>query len=73
MRYEFTLYSGPERAVAELSQEQKDAIVDRVMKYYEDHDCVFGEGLHQSDDCIIDAPGVLSDILDNIVKFEIVE
>jgi hypothetical protein len=54
----------------EITQEKKDLIVERILKYCKDNDCTCGETLHQSDECIIDAPHVLSDIIDNILKFK---
>jgi hypothetical protein len=53
----------------EITDEKKDKIIDRLIKYYSDN-CWFGEGIHQDDDSIIQAPGVLSDICDDIIKFE---
>lgn len=53
----------------EIADEQKDKIVERLIKYYSTH-CYFGEGIHQDDDSIIDAPSVLSDICDNIIEFK---
>lgn len=53
----------------EITDEQKDKIVERLIKYYSTH-CYFGEGIHQDDDSIIDAPSVLSDICDNIIEFK---
>ncbi len=53
----------------EITDEQKDKIVKRLIKYYSKH-CHFGEGIHQDDDSIIEAPSVLSDICDDIIKFK---
>ena len=55
----------------DITDEQKDKIVQRLIEYYADpKHCHFGEGIHQDDDSIIDAPGVLSDICDNIIEFK---
>lgn len=49
----------------------KQKVFDRVIKYFVDHQSFHGEVIHQNDDCIIDAPSVLSDIADNIIHFEV--
>lgn len=53
------------------SQEVKDAVFARVMEYFVKHEIFDGESLHQMDNPIIDAPNVLSDICDDIIKFEV--
>ena len=53
----------------DITDEQKDKIIARLIQYYSTH-CHFGEGIHQDDDSIIDAPYVLSDICDNIIQFK---
>ena len=52
-----------------ITDEMKDKIVERLLKYYSTH-CWFGEGIQQDDKSIIDAPDVLSDIADDIIKFQ---
>ncbi len=56
----------------EITNEQKDKIVERLIKYYSEH-CHFGEGIHQDDESILNAPEVLSDICDDIIEFKEVE
>lgn len=51
------------------SPEVRDAVFARVMKYFVDHGVFFGESIHQMDNPIIDAPNVMSDIADKIMKF----
>ncbi len=53
----------------EVTDEQKDQILKRLMEYYSEH-CHFGEGIHQDDASIIEAPTVLSDICDDILEFQ---
>lgn len=53
----------------EITDEMKDKIVARLIEYYSTH-LWFGEGIQQDDSSIIDAPEVLSDICDDIIKFE---
>ena len=52
-----------------ISDEQQAKIVARLMEYYSSHHH-FGEGIHQDDDSIMEAPSVLSDICDNIIEFK---
>jgi len=49
----------------------KQAIFDRVLAYYVKHENFSGEGIHQSDNSIIDAPCVMSEIADDILKFKV--
>lgn len=65
---EFILYDGDLKVQIEITEEKKNAIVDRILEYCKKHDCISGETLHQDDDCIIYAPDVLSDIIDNILQ-----
>ena len=53
----------------EITDEQKDKIVERLIEYYSTY-LWFGEGIHQDDDSLIEAPSVLSDICDCIIKFK---
>jgi hypothetical protein len=53
----------------EITNEVKNAIVERLLEYYQKYDHI-GEGIHQDDDSIINAPSVLSDIADNIICFK---
>lgn len=50
----------------------KQAVFDRVMAYFKEHEMFSGESIHQCDATIIDAPSVLSDIADDIIQFDVV-
>lgn len=52
-----------------IDDKKKDAIINRILIYYKDY-CHTGESIHQDDDSIIEAPSVLSDICDKIIKFK---
>ena len=54
----------------EDSQEVRDKVFERVMKYFKENNAYIGEVIHQDDDCIIEAPSVLSDIADDIMCFK---
>ena len=49
----------------------KQAVFDRVMAYFTKHQAFDGESIHQRDSTIIDAPCVLADIADNIIRFQV--
>jgi hypothetical protein len=50
--------------------ELRDAVFDKVMEYFKKHDAYCGESICQMDDPMIDAPYVMADIVDNIIKFD---
>lgn len=50
----------------------KQAVFDRVMSFFKEHEMFNGECIHQCDATIIDAPSVLSDIADDIIRFDVV-
>lgn len=49
------------------------AVVDRLIKWYKETRCMYGECLTQSDDAVVSAPEILSEILDSILKPECAE
>ena len=49
----------------------KQAVFDRVMAYFTKHQAFDGESIHQRDSTTIDAPCVLADIADNIIRFQV--
>lgn len=52
-----------------ITDEMKNKIIFKLIEYFEKHGHI-GEVICQCDDAIIEAPYVLSDIADNIIKFE---
>lgn len=56
---------GIEKKVTTLD---KIAIADAVIDWIKKHEAVAGEVIMQTDSCIIDAPVVLSNIVDDILK-----
>jgi len=61
---EFEIYNGDVKVSYEMTEDKKDRIISEIMKYVKKHDCVDAEHLMQDDDCLIEAPEVLSDILE---------
>jgi len=53
------------------SQEIKNAVFNRLIDWYFKHQRFSGEGIMQSDDPLIDAPVILSEIADEIIKFNV--
>ena len=53
------------------SETIKNAVFERVMEFFKDHEAFSGESIMQSDSPLIDAPNVLADIADNIIKFSV--
>ena len=41
-----------------------------IQEYYRKHKAFAGEVIQQDDDCILDAPDILSHIADEIIKFK---
>lgn len=70
MEKEFTIYDGNLKVKVNITDEKKDKIIERILQYCKENNCVDGETLHQSDNCLLDAPNVLSDIIDDIMEFE---
>lgn len=52
------------------NQDVRNAVFERVMEYFVKHGMFSGEGIQQSDNAILDAPEVMSDIADDIIKFK---
>lgn len=42
-------------------------VMEVIFNYMQKNNCFHGESLHQDDDCIIYAPDVLSEIIDDIL------
>jgi len=51
-----------------VSDEIKEKIIDRIIEYCQETGCYSGESLHQCDDGIMEAPSVMSDIIDDIIE-----
>lgn len=51
--------------------EIKDAVFNEVMQFFLKHEAFSGEVIIQTDDTIIEAPGVLAEIADRIIEFKV--
>lgn len=59
------------RITFDETEELKQAVYDRVLKFFVDMESFCGESIMQSDDPIIEAPIVMSDIADDLFKFDV--
>ena len=53
------------------TQEKKDLVINAIENWIRKYHATAGEVIMQSDDCIISAPDLLSDIIDDIIKPEV--
>lgn len=49
----------------------KQAVFDRVIAYFTENKAFSGEVIHRRDGATIDAPYVLANIADNIIRFQV--
>lgn len=54
----------------EVTDKKKAQAFDKILEYCKENSCFSGETLMQDDNCLIYAPEVLADIIDDILKFE---
>ncbi len=61
-----------ENYIAEFndSQEIKEKVFQKVLEYFKEHEAFSGESILQSDNPIIEAPHVMAEIADDIIKFK---
>lgn len=52
------------------TDEKKEAVIKALEKWIIKHRAVAGEVIMQNDDCLIEAPDLISDIVDDIIKPE---
>lgn len=49
----------------------KEAVFNKILQFYYDNNAFNGESIMQNDGPIIEAPGVLAKIADDIIKFKV--
>ena len=54
----------------ERSAKTDKAIVDEILRWCKENQVTTGEALCQDDDCIVDAPYLISDIIDKYLRIE---
>lgn len=57
--------------VYDSSPKTRDAVFDRLIDWYFKHGSFNGESIIQCDDPSIDAPNILAEIADHIIKFDV--
>jgi hypothetical protein len=55
----------------ERTREKEKAVFDKIIEFCKRHNCFFGECIMQSDDPQIYAPELISEIVDDIIEFEV--
>ena len=53
------------------NEEIKAKVFSRLIAFYFHHEAFSGEQIQQSDEPVIDAPTLLSEIADDIIKFDV--
>lgn len=64
----FKIYDGEFEVNYEMTEEKKNKIIDKIIEFAKEHNCISGEHLMQDDDCIIDSPVLVSNIME-IIEF----
>jgi hypothetical protein len=58
------------KVTANINEEVKDAVFQKIISFYKRHQCFSGESICQMDGPIIESPRLLADIADEIIKFK---
>jgi hypothetical protein len=64
MKKEFSVYGNDLRVKINITKEKKKEIIKKLLKFMKQYDCVDSETLHQNDDCLIESPMLVSDMID---------
>jgi len=64
----FNIYNGDATVQINVDDEMKTKIFNKIVEFIKDLNCTSGEQLQQSDSCLLEAPELISDILDDIIK-----
>ncbi len=67
---EFTIFDGSNKVEYNDTLLAQNRMLAKIIDYCKRNNCCSGESLMQDDDCILEAPKLLSDIIDNILKFK---
>lgn len=70
MKQEFKIYDGELNVSVEITEETKEKLVEKILSFCKSNDCISGEKLQQSDSCLIEAPNLLSEIMDEVFEFK---
>ena len=53
------------------NQATRDAVFDKLIEWYFKHECFHGANIIQHDEPNMDAPNILAEIADDLLKFDI--
>jgi len=70
---EFEIYDGEVVIVYENTPKQQEEVVKRIIDWCKKYNVSSGEDLMQSDDPIIEAPVLISEIIDDVLNFQYFE
>jgi hypothetical protein len=73
MLQKFKIYGGDVSVIVNVTDEKKTEVFNAILKWCEVHNCTSGEHLCQNDECNINAPILIADIIDDILDFKIVD
>ncbi len=66
----FEIYDGDAKVTYQSTDTINQKVVDKIIAWCKEHNCSCGETLFQNDECMIYAPELLAEIIDDILKFE---
>jgi len=72
MEQTFKIYGGEGEVKYQTSEANNELVVEAIIKWCEKYNVWGAEKIHGNDDCLIEAPSLISYIVDNILKFETV-
>lgn len=64
MKKEFSIYDNDLRVKINITKEKKKKIIEELLKFMKQYNCVYTESLHQDDNCIIESPMLVSNMID---------
>lgn len=60
------------KVVFNWTEEKKDKVIEMLEDWIITYHAFHGDGICQSDDCLIEAPYLLADLVDEVIKPEII-
>lgn len=72
MEKSFKIYGGETEVKYQVSEANSAEVIEAIINWCEKYNAWGGEGIYGNDDCLIEAPSLISHIVDDILKFETV-
>ena len=60
----FKIYGGDYDVSYEMTEEKKNKIINKIIEYAKEHNCISAEHLMQDDKCMIDSYSLMADIIE---------